>query len=74
MKINVDTSRCIGAGHCVVAAPSLIAQNGDDGLVVLLNPDAGPVLVNAATDAARLCPTGAIVVASDPGEPGNAKD
>ena len=62
MKIKVDPNKCIGAGHCVVSAPRLFAQGEEDGLVILLQPDAGDELVSAALEAARLCPTRAIEV------------
>ncbi|MCZ9347247.1 ferredoxin, partial [Streptomyces sp. TRM76130] len=33
MKINVDRSRCVGAGQCVLTAPALFDQGEEDGLV-----------------------------------------
>ncbi len=65
MRITVDDSRCIGAGQCVLNAPSLFDQGEDDGIVVLL--DAVPAGENheAARRAARLCPAEAITVHED---------
>ncbi|MER7988813.1 ferredoxin [Streptomyces noursei] len=63
MRITVDTGRCVGAGQCVLTAPDLFDQD-DDGLVTVLDPAAGAPAV-AAREAAVLCPSGAISVATD---------
>ena len=60
MHIAVDQGKCCGAGHCVLLAPEVFDQSEEDGLVVLLV--AGPTgdLDGVVTEAAAVCPTGAI--------------
>jgi ferredoxin len=38
MKIIADTSRCVGAGQCVLTEPTVFDQNEDDGTVIFLIP------------------------------------
>ncbi|MFJ5925154.1 ferredoxin [Kitasatospora sp. NPDC092948] len=58
-KVTVDRSRCMAAGHCVVSVPEVFDQ-GDDGLVVLL--DGAPVEERwqAVRLAVSLCPSRAL--------------
>lgn len=65
MKIVVDFDKCIAAGQCVLAADDLFAQNEDDGIVVLLSRTVPAERLEAAQDAARRCPTGAIAIVED---------
>jgi len=62
MKIAIDTSKCIGAGLCVVASPELFAQRDEDGIVYLINEHPDPQQGDSAREAARLCPTLAITI------------
>ncbi|MEV1064630.1 ferredoxin [Streptomyces sp. NPDC050263] len=59
--MRIDTDVCIGAGQCVLSAPSVFTQD-DDGFSALLpgREDGGgdPML----REAARACPVGAIKV------------
>jgi ferredoxin len=66
MKVSVDEGKCIGAGHCVLAAPEVFDQRDDDGIVELLEPHPGPDLGPAVREAEELCPALAIHVESDP--------
>lgn len=61
MKIAVDTGRCVGAGQCVLSAPTLFDQD-EDGLVEVLNvqPDASEA--EQAETAAEVCPSGTITL------------
>jgi len=61
MKVFVDQDKCVGAGNCVVQAPELFDQ-GDDGIVILLQAEPGENLHEAARDAAITCPALAITV------------
>ena len=64
MHITVDTSRCVGAGQCVLTAPALFDQD-DDALVTVLNVEPGETERGPARDAVDLCPSGAITVHED---------
>ena len=65
MRIVIDTAKCIAAGQCVSAAPSVFDQSEDDGIVVLLDENPPPEKQEAARAAARLCPTLAIRIVED---------
>jgi ferredoxin len=58
VRLLVDDSRCIGAGHCARLAPDVFDQDQDTGTVVLTGDltDAD----GAADAAVGLCPSGAI--------------
>jgi ferredoxin len=62
LKISVDLTKCIGAGQCVARAPRLFDQGESDGLSIVLDPDPPAELHEAARDAERNCPSGAISV------------
>ncbi len=65
MKVIIDADKCIAAGHCVVAADDIFAQNEDDGIVYLLTDKVSPERLEAARNAARRCPTAAIEIVED---------
>jgi ferredoxin len=60
MKITVHEHKCIGAGQCVTAAPTVFAQNEEDGLVILLNAAPASDKTAGVRSAVRLCPARAI--------------
>ena len=60
-KVIVDEDLCIGAGQCVLAAPSIFDQD-DNGIVILLDATPPPGLHEAARKAAKLCPARAITI------------
>jgi ferredoxin len=62
MHITIDEHRCIGAGQCVLAAPSVFDQREDDGVVILLNADPPDSESAGVRDAAALCPAAVIEV------------
>ncbi|WP_326522884.1 ferredoxin [Sphingomonas sp.] len=62
MRIVIHPDKCIGAGHCVVAAPDVFDQNEDDGIVELLETVPTEDRREAVKSAARLCPALAIEV------------
>ncbi len=64
-RIRVDVDKCIGAGQCVRAAPTIFSQNDEDGIVVLLQERVAQELTGAATTAAKWCPARAIIVEPD---------
>jgi ferredoxin len=63
--IRVDLDKCIAAGQCVRAAPTLFAQRDEDGVVVVLDANPSTDLEWAATEAAHLCPAHVIVIEPD---------
>ena len=60
IKVHVDEERCVGAGHCVLAAASVFDQREDDGIVVLLVDEAPNEMLARLTRAEELCPSQAI--------------
>lgn len=60
MRIEVDVSKCVGAGQCVLTAPQVFTQRDEDCVVDLLdeNPPAG--FHDAVREAAVLCPADVI--------------
>ncbi|KEI43921.1 MULTISPECIES: ferredoxin [Pseudonocardiaceae] len=65
MRIGADLERCVGAGQCVLADPSLFDQNDEDGTVVLLSDEVADDHVEAAREAVRVCPSGALSLVDD---------
>ncbi len=65
MRISIDQSRCIGAGQCVLKAPTVFDQQEDDGLVILLQESPPPENQAAARIAARVCPAEVISLHED---------
>jgi ferredoxin len=67
MRIKVDLEKCIGAGQCVNAAPTVFAQNEDDGMVVLLDETPSDDKLAGVRSAIRLCPARAVLGQDDGG-------
>ena len=65
MRINVDKSRCIGSGQCVLNAPAVFDQNEEDGMVLLLNDYPSAELHDTSRLAAQLCPANVITISDD---------
>jgi ferredoxin len=65
MKVRVDESKCIGAGQCAMVAPEVFDQREEDGVVILLQPDAPEQLQAAVREAAKLCPSRAITLVDE---------
>jgi ferredoxin len=59
MRINADREICIGAGNCVLTAPEVFDQ-GDDGLVEVLDPEPAAAREKGVRAAVARCPSGAI--------------
>jgi ferredoxin len=59
MRINADRQICIGAGNCVLTAPQVFDQ-GDDGMVELLDHEPAAAHRQSVRDAIARCPSGAI--------------
>ncbi|MBF6330385.1 ferredoxin [Nocardia transvalensis] len=67
MRISADRDRCIGVGHCLRTAPDLF-DSGEDGRVVVLDPEPDPALADTVRKVVRLCPNAAIALREDPQE------
>ena len=63
MRVEIDESKCIGAGQCVVAAPDVFDQRDEDGVVVLLDENPVAEHASAVQDAVSICPAAAIRLA-----------
>jgi ferredoxin len=59
MRVSADRTVCVGAGICALGAPDVFDQ-GDDGLVMVLQSAPEGDDEPAAREAGRLCPSGAI--------------
>jgi ferredoxin len=62
VRVVVDFEKCVGAGNCVAAAPTVFDQQDDDGLVLVLEGNPPASEHEAARRAARLCPANAIAI------------
>ncbi|ASO19954.1 ferredoxin [Actinoalloteichus hoggarensis] len=65
MRVEVDRDRCVGAGMCVLTCPEVFDQDEEQGRVLLLAAAPGPERRPAVTEAAEVCPSGAITVHPD---------
>lgn len=65
MRIEVNRSRCIAAGQCVLKAPQVFDQDEEDGVVILRTDNPAPEVESAARLAARVCPSEAITIHED---------
>jgi ferredoxin len=65
MRVTVDLTKCIGAGQCVARMPLVFDQGEDDGLSIVLDPQPPDELHEGVREAARNCPSGAIIVEDD---------
>ena len=59
MKIEADRDVCIGAGMCVMTADEVFDQ-GDDGIVMVLEVEVPAEHADAAARAVASCPSGAL--------------
>lgn len=62
MRVVADLDVCIGAGVCVMTAPKLFDQDGDDGLVRLLVDPVPAEEERIAAEAVDLCPSAALEI------------
>jgi ferredoxin len=61
VRVLVDSNVCIGSGTCEALQPAAF-RVGDDGIAVVLMDE---VDAEAALDAVRSCPSGAISIAGE---------
>jgi ferredoxin len=63
MRIVADTSRCVGAGQCVLTDPDIFDQSEEDGTVVVLVEH--PTNLDTAREAVHICPSQALSLVED---------
>lgn len=67
MRIVADTTRCVGAGQCVLTDPRIFDQSEDDGTVVLRTDVVRDEDLDRVRQAVDICPSGALSLTDDPG-------
>ncbi|MEV4166416.1 ferredoxin [Nonomuraea dietziae] len=60
MRVEVDVTRCVASGECVLLVPEVFDQREEDGLVVLLEDTPSAELHEAVRESATACPSAAI--------------
>lgn len=65
MRVVTDTTRCVGAGQCVLTDPAVFDQSDDDGTVVLLREHVEGDQVASVEEAVDMCPAQAISLEAD---------
>ncbi len=60
MRVVADTSRCVGAGQCVLTDPTVFDQNDTDGTVTLLTHRVDEATLPGVREAVDLCPSRAL--------------
>jgi ferredoxin len=64
MRVEVDQSRCVGSGQCVIRAPTVFDQD-DNGLVIVIDESPPGELRDAVLDAQAICPAAVIRVKTE---------
>ncbi|MEV7423577.1 MULTISPECIES: ferredoxin [unclassified Streptomyces] len=62
MRVSIETDKCVGSGQCVMLAPDVFDQ-GDDGIVLLLQDEPPEETHEDVRQSAMMCPTRLIHVA-----------
>ncbi|MFJ7266940.1 ferredoxin [Streptomyces sp. NPDC099050] len=60
LGIHVDSDLCVGAGQCARVANDVFDQSDTDGVVLPLQEQPPPELLETVREAVSRCPTGAI--------------
>lgn len=63
-RIRVDRELCIGAASCVALAPEIFELDSE-GIAIITDPDGSTV--EAMMEAAKSCPTNAIIIEDSEG-------
>lgn len=61
-RVSAERDRCVGAGQCVLAAPTVFDQDEEDGLVLVLAEWPSASQSDAVRDAVWACPAGALTL------------
>ncbi|MEV7283560.1 ferredoxin [Streptomyces sp. NPDC093252] len=62
MRVEVDGTRCVSAGQCVLSAPGVFDQREEDGVSQVLDATPPEEVHDAVREAEDLCPAGAVTV------------
>ena len=65
MRVRVEHEKCVAAGMCAMAAPSVFDQDEEDGTVIILNTSPGAEDAEAVDEAATLCPAQVIFLSHE---------
>ncbi|WP_314174814.1 ferredoxin [Streptomyces winkii] len=65
MRIVADTTRCVGAGQCVLSEPAVFDQDEEEGTVVVLTERPGEGERAGVREAVETCPSGALSLSED---------
>lgn len=65
MRIVADTTRCVGAGQCVLTEPAVFDQDDEEGTVVLLVEDVEGDVLDSVRRAVHICPSQALALTED---------
>ena len=60
MRLVADREVCLASGMCVLAAPDVFGQAGEDGRVILLTESVEASETDAVLKAVAHCPSGAL--------------
>ncbi|SCK08321.1 ferredoxin [Streptomyces sp. WMMB 322] len=60
MRIVADTTLCVGAGQCVLSAPSVFDQDEEDGTVLVLAERPAEAALDDVREAVGTCPSQAL--------------
>ncbi|WP_430785140.1 ferredoxin [Actinoplanes sp. G11-F43] len=60
MRVTASADICVGAGQCVLAAPTVFDQSDAEGLVVVIAEQITDEDAEAVRTAAEWCPSGAV--------------
>jgi ferredoxin len=63
MRVVADTSKCVGAGQCVLTDPDVFDQDDADGTVVVLVDEPTGEHEAKAREAVQICPSQALSLA-----------
>ncbi|NLU79140.1 ferredoxin [Micromonospora sp. HNM0581] len=64
MRVTANADICVGAGQCVLAAPTVFDQSDEDGRVLVMTVEVTDEQAEAVRTAADWCPSGAVVLIS----------
>ncbi|KNE79463.1 MULTISPECIES: ferredoxin [Streptomyces] len=64
MRVRIDTGRCVGAGQCERAAPTVFRQD-EDGVGGVLDRTPPPAVWEEVREAEDLCPARAVLLSGD---------
>ncbi|HEV7625174.1 MAG TPA: (4Fe-4S)-binding protein [Streptomyces sp.] len=65
MRVQADTTLCVGAGQCVLSEPSVFDQDDDEGTVVVLVERPGEADLANVREAVDTCPSRALSLVDD---------